>query len=169
MLIHWWANRWWEYKNLSARRFCSNLPSKHSFTNLLTRFIALHAFWLCCFYKLTFSLFFQAVLASSDAFRSVEDDFCHLQDTRTKLKSPQEEEQFEILIEQLRSRWEEVKRKIDELHPRVQVMAENFSEYKEKLQSLVHWVEEAEQTCAALERVQDYNEFQPLMQSFQVL
>ena len=48
-------------------------------------------------------------------------------------------------------------------------MAENFSEYKEKLQSLVHWVEEAEQTCAALECVQDYNEFQPLMQTFQVL
>ena len=120
-------------------------------------------------YKLTLSLFFQAVLASSGAFRSVEDDFCHLQDTRTKLKSPQEEEQFEILIQQLRSRWEEVKRKIEELHPRVQVMAENFSEYKEKLQSLVHWVEEAEQTCAALECVQDHNEFKPLMQTFQVL
>lgn len=72
-------------------------------------------------------------------------------------------------MQQLRSRWEEVKRKIEELHPRVQVMAENFSEYKEKLQSLVHWVEEAEQTCDALERVQDYNEFQPLMQTFQVL
>lgn len=114
-------------------------------------------------------LFVQAVLASSDAFRSVEDDFCNLQDTMTKLKSPQEEEQFEIVIQQLRSKWEEVKRKIEELHPRVQVMAENFSEYKEKLQSLVHWVEEAEQTCDALERVQDYNEFHPLMQKFQVL
>jgi len=85
------------------------------------------------------------------------------------LTSPQEEEQFETVMQQLRSRWEEVKRKIEELHPRVQVMAENFSEYKEKLQSLVHWVEEAEQTCDALERVQDYNEFQPLMQTFQVL
>lgn len=114
-------------------------------------------------------LFVQAVLASSDAFRSVEDDFCNLQDTMTKLKSPQEEEQFEIVIQQLRSKWEEVKRKIEELHPRVQVMAENFSEYKEKLQSLDHWVEEAEQTCDALERVQDYNEFHPLMQKFQVL
>lgn len=114
-------------------------------------------------------LFVQAVLASSDAFRSVEDDFCNLQDTMTKLKSPREEEQFEIVIQQLRSKWEEVKRKIEELHPRVQVMAENFSEYKEKLQSLVHWVEEAEQTCDALERVQDYNEFHPLMQKFQVL
>lgn len=114
-------------------------------------------------------LFVQAVLASSDAFSSVEDDFCNLQDTMTKLKSPQEEEQFEIVIQQLRSKWEEVKRKIEELHPRVQVMAENFSEYKEKLQSLVHWVEEAEQTCDALERVQDYNEFHPLMQKFQVL
>lgn len=108
-------------------------------------------------------------MASSDAFRSVEDDFCNLQDTMTKLKSPREEEQFEIVIQQLRSKWEEVKRKIEELHPRVQVMAENFSEYKEKLQSLVHWVEEAEQTCDALERVQDYNEFHPLMQKFQVL
>ena len=48
-------------------------------------------------------------------------------------------------------------------------MAENFSEYKEKLQSLVHWVEEAEQVCTALERVDDYNEFQPLMETFQVL
>ena len=114
-------------------------------------------------------LFVQAVLASSDAFRSVEDDFCNLQDTRAKLKSPQEEEQFEIVMQQLRSRWEEVKCKIEELHPRVQVMAENFSEYKDKLQSLVQWVEEAEQTCDALERVQDYNEFQPLMQTFQVL
>lgn len=114
-------------------------------------------------------LFVQAVLASSVAFRSVEDDFCNLQDTMTNLKSPQEEEQFEIVIQQLRSKWEEVKRKIEELHPRVQVMAENFSEYKEKLQSLVHWVEEAEQTCDALERVQDYNEFHPLMQKFQVL
>ena len=108
-------------------------------------------------------------MASSDAFSSVEEDFCNLQDTRTKLKSPQDEEQFEIVMQQLRSRWEEVKRKIEELHPRVQVMAENFSEYKEKLQSLVHWVEEAEQTCDSLGRVQDYNEFQPLMQTFQVL
>ena len=114
-------------------------------------------------------LFVQAVLASSDAFSSVEEDFCNLQDTRTKLKSPQDEEQFEIVMQQLRSRWVEVKRKIEELHPRVQVMAENFSEYKEKLQSLVHWVEEAEQTCDSLGRVQDYNEFQPLMQTFQVL
>lgn len=114
-------------------------------------------------------MFIQSVLASSDAFRSVEDDFCNLQDTRTKLKSPQEEEQFEIVMQQLQLRWEEVKRKIEELHPRVQVMAENFSEYKEKLQSLVHWVEEAEQTCNALEHVQDCNEFQPLMQTFQVL
>lgn len=72
-------------------------------------------------------------------------------------------------MQQLRSRWEEVKRKIEELHPRVQVMAENFSEYKEKLQSLVHWAEEAEQTCDVLERVQNYNEFQLLMQTFQVL
>ena len=114
-------------------------------------------------------LFIQGVLASSDAFRRVEDDFSNLQETKTKLTSPQEEEQFETVMQQLRSRWEEVKRKIEELHPRVQVMAENFSEYKEKLQSLVHWVEEAEQTCDALERVQDYNEFQPLMQTFQVL
>ena len=48
-------------------------------------------------------------------------------------------------------------------------MAENFSEYKEKLQSLVHWVGEAEQICDALGRVEDHNEFQPLMQTFQVL
>jgi len=111
----------------------------------------------------------QAVLSSPDAFRSVEDDFCILQQTKTKLTSPQEEEQFEAAVEQLRSRWEEVKRKIEELHPRVQGMAGNFSEYKEKLQSLVNWVEEAEQVCNALERVDDYNEFLPLMQTFQVM
>lgn len=114
-------------------------------------------------------LFQQRVLASPDAFRSVEDDLCNLQETKTKLKSPKEEEQFDIVMQQLRARWEEVKHKIEELHPRVQVMAENFSEYKEKLQSLAHWVEEVEQTCDALERVEDYNEFQPLMQTFQVL
>ena len=109
------------------------------------------------------------MLASPDAFRSVEDDFTNLQETKTKLKSPKEKEQFEAVMQELRRRWEEVKRKIEELHPRVQVMAENFSEYKEKLQSLTHWVEEVEQTCDALERVEDYNEFQPLMQTFQVL
>ena len=118
---------------------------------------------------LSLFLFLQRMLASPDAFRSVEDDFCNLQETKTKLKSPKQEEQFDAVIQQLRSRWEEVKRKIDELHPRVQVMAENFSEYKEKLQSLAHWVQGVEQTCDALERVEDYNEFQPLMQTFQVL
>ena len=114
-------------------------------------------------------MFVQADLASPDAFRSVEDDFCNLQETQTKLNSPQDEEHFDTVIQQLRLRWEEVKRKIEELHPRVQVMAENFSEYKEKLQSLVHWVGEAEQICDALGRVEDHNEFQPLMQTFQVL
>lgn len=114
-------------------------------------------------------LFVQAVLASPDDFRGVEDDFCSLQETQTKLKSPHEEEQFDIVMQQLRSRWEDVKGKIEELHPRVQIVAENFSEYKEKLQSLVYWVEEAEQICDALGHVEDYNEFQPLMQAFQVL
>ena len=114
-------------------------------------------------------LFVQAVLASPDAFRGIEDDFCSLQETQAKLKSPQEEEQFDIVMQQLRSRWEVVKGKIMELHPRVQIVAENFCEYKEKLQSLVHWVEEAEQICYALGHVENFNEFQPLMQAFQVL
>ena len=113
-------------------------------------------------------LFVQAVLASPDAFRGVEDDFCSLQETQAKLKSPQEEE-FDIVMQQLRSRWEDVKGKIVELHPRVQIVAENFCEYKEKLHSLVHWVEEAEQICYALGHVENFNEFQPLMQAFQVL
>lgn len=108
------------------------------------------------------------MLASPDVFRSMEDDFHNLQETKSKLNSPQEEEQFDAVMQQLRSRWEEVQRKIEELHPWVQVMAENYSEYKEKLQSLTDWVERVEQACDALERVEDYNEFQPLMQTFQV-
>ena len=108
------------------------------------------------------------MLASPDVFRSMEDDFHNLQETKSKLNSPQEEEQFDAVMQQLRSRWEEVQRKIEELHSWVQVMAENYSEYKEKLQSLTDWVERVEQACDALERVEDYNEFQPLMQTFQV-
>ena len=108
------------------------------------------------------------MLASPDVFRSIEDDFHNLLETKSKLNSPQEEEQFDAVMQQLRSRWEEVQRKIEELHPWVQVMAENYSEYKEKLQSLTDWVERVEQACDALERVEDYNEFQPLMQTFQV-
>lgn len=85
------------------------------------------------------------------------------------MQSPHEEEQFEIAIQQLRAKWDDVKAKIEEFHPRMQVMAENFSNYKDKLHSLAQWVQEAEQACDALDKVQDYNEFQPLMEKFQVL
>ncbi|KAJ7337132.1 hypothetical protein OS493_009986 [Desmophyllum pertusum] len=67
-------------------------------------------------YMRTFMSDNQRVLASPDAFHSVEDDFLNLQETKSKLKSRQEEEQFEIVMQELPSRWEEVQRKIEELH-----------------------------------------------------
>ena len=109
------------------------------------------------------------MLASPGPFNNVEEDFRNLQETKSKLNSPHEEEKFEVIMQGLRTRWEAVKAKIAELHPRMQIMAENFSDYKDKLSSLALWVQEVEQTCEALERVQDYNEFQPLMEKFQVL
>ena len=109
------------------------------------------------------------MLASPDPFNGIEEDFRNLQETKSKLNSPHEEEKFEIIMQGLRSRWEEVKSKITELHPRMQIMAENFSDYKDKLNSLTLWVQKVDQTCEALDCVQDYNEFQPLMEKFQVL
>lgn len=61
-----------------------------------------------------------------------------------------------------------MKAKIAELQSRMQVTAENFSDFKDKLHSLVNWVEEVEQTCEGLGQVRGYNEFQPLMEKFQV-
>ena len=113
-------------------------------------------------------MFVQRVLANPDAFNSVEKDFLDLQETKTKIQSPQEEEQFETAIQELRTRWEQVKGKIEELHPRMQIMAENFTDYKDKLDSLAHWVQQIEQTCSALGNVQDCSDFQPLRENFEV-
>lgn len=115
-----------------------------------------------------FLSFFQRVLSSRDAFRSIEEDFDNLQKTKSKVNSPEEEEQFEDAVKQLRSKWEVVQGKIKELHPKVQIMADAYSEYKERLMLLKEWVEKLEDACEALERVEDYNEFQPLMETFQV-
>ena len=113
-------------------------------------------------------MFVQRVLANPDAFNSVEKDFLDLQETKTKIQSPQEEEQFETAIQELRTRWEQVKGKIEELHPRMQIMAENFTDYKDKLDSLAHWVQQIEQTCSVLDNVQDCSEFHPLRENFEV-
>ena len=113
-------------------------------------------------------LFSQRVLGNPDTINSIDEDFRNLQDAKSKLHLPQEEEQLETAVRELRTRWDEVKNKIDELHPKMQIMAENFSDYKDKLQSLAHWVQDVEKTCDALDKVQDYNEFQPLMENFQV-
>ena len=108
------------------------------------------------------------MLGNPDAINSIEDDFCNLQEAKSQLQLPHEEEQLETAVRELRTRWDEVKTKIDELHPKMQIMAENFSDYKDKLQSLAQWVQDVEKTCDALDKVQDYNEFQPLMENFQV-
>ena len=73
-----------------------------------------------------------------------------------------------MVVQELRTRWEELKAKIAELQSQMQLTAENFSDFKDKLHSLVNWVEEVEQTCEGLGRVRGYNEFQPLMKKFQV-
>ena len=73
-----------------------------------------------------------------------------------------------MVVQELRARWEELTAKIAELQSRIQLTAENFSDFKDKLHSLVNWVEEVEQTCEGLGRVRGYNEFQPLMKKFQV-
>lgn len=108
------------------------------------------------------------MLSSPEAFRRIEEDFDNLQETKSKVKSPQEEEQFEAIMQQLRSSWEDVQGKIKELHPKVQVMADAYSEYKENLRLLTNWVDKVEEACEALECVEDYSEFQPLMEKFQV-
>lgn len=111
---------------------------------------------------------FQRVLSSPEAFRRIEEDFDNLQETKSKVKSPQEEEQFEAIMQKLRSSWEDVQGKIKEMHPKVQVMADAYSEYKENLRLLTDWVDKVEEACEALECVEDYSEFQPLMEKFQV-
>ena len=73
-----------------------------------------------------------------------------------------------MVVQELGARWEELKAKIAELQSRMQLTAENFSDFKDRLHSLVNWVEEVEQTCDSLGRVQGYNEFQPLMEKYQV-
>lgn len=113
-------------------------------------------------------LFSQRVLGNPDAINSIEEDFSNLQEAKSKLQTPHEEEQLETAVRELRTRYDEVKTKIDDLHPKMQIMAESFSDYKDKLQSLARWVQDVEKTCDSLDRVQDYNEFQPLMENFQV-
>lgn len=108
------------------------------------------------------------MLANPNAIQNVEEDFLKLQESKATLQSPSDEELFEDAVEQLRARWHEVKGKIAELQPRMQIMMENFSDYKEKLRSVVVWVQRLEKLCQALDNVQDYIEFQPLMENFQV-
>lgn len=127
------------------------------------------AFYDYCSWKIQFLLFslFQRALASPDPFNAIEENFRHLQEAKSKL-SLADEEKVEVVVQELRTRWEELKAKIAELQSRMQLTAENFSDFKDKLHSLVNWVEEVEQTCEGLGRVQGYNEFQPLMKKFQV-
>ena len=127
------------------------------------------AFYDYCGWKIQFLLFslFQRALASPDPFNAIEENFRHLQEAKSKL-SLADEEKVEVVVQELRTRWEELKAKIAELQSRMQLTAENFSDFKDKLHSLVNWVEEVEQTCEGLGRVQGYNEFQPLMKKFQV-
>ena len=127
------------------------------------------AFYDYCGWKIQFLLFslFQRALASPDPFNAIEENFRHLQEAKSKL-SLADEEKVEVVVQELRARWEELKAKIAELQSRIQLTAENFSDFKDKLHSLVNWVEEVEQTCEGLGRVRGYNEFQPLMKKFQV-
>lgn len=127
------------------------------------------AFYDYCGWKIQFLLFslFQRALASPDPFNAIEENFRHLQEAKSKL-SLADEEKVEVVVQELRTRWEELKAKIAELQSQMQLTAENFSDFKDKLHSLVNWVEEVEQTCEGLGRVQGYNEFQPLMKKFQV-
>lgn len=108
------------------------------------------------------------MLANPDAIQTVEEDFLKLQERKATLQSPSDKELFENAIEQLRARWQEVKGKIEEFQPRMQIVMENFSDYAEKLRSVVVWVQRLEKLCQALDNVQDYIEFQPLMENFQV-
>ena len=119
--------------------------------------------------KFIFTIFslFQRALASPDPFNAIEGNFRHLQEAKSKL-SLADEEKVEVVVQELRTRWEELKAKIAELQSQMQLTAENFSDFKDKLHSLVNWVEEVEQTCEGLGRVRGYNEFQPLMEKFQV-
>ena len=119
--------------------------------------------------KFIFTIFslFQRALASPDPFNAIEENFRHLQEAKSKL-SLADEEKVEVVVQELRTRWEELKAKIAELQSQMQLTAENFSDFKDKLHSLVNWVEEVEQTCEGLGRVQGYNEFQSLMKKFQV-
>ena len=119
--------------------------------------------------KFSFTLFslFQRALASPDPFNAIEENFRHLQEAKSKL-SLADEEKVEVVVQELRARWEELKAKIADLQSRMQLTAENFSDFKDKLHSLVNWMEEVEKTCEGLGRVQGYNEFQPLMEKFQV-
>ena len=112
--------------------------------------------------------FIQRVLANPSLFKSIEEDFLKLQESRAHLQSPNDGDLFETSIEQLIGRWQGVKHNIEELHPRIQIMADNFSDYKDKLQLLVHWVQGLNKVCRGLDNVQDYLEFQPLMENFQV-
>ena len=112
--------------------------------------------------------FIQRVLANPSLFKSVEEDFLKLQESRAHLQSPNDGDPFETSIEQLIGRWQGVKHNIEELHPRMQIVADNFSDYKDKLQLLVHWVQGLNKVCRGLDNVQDYLEFQPLMENFQV-
>lgn len=127
------------------------------------------AFYDYCGWKIQFLLFslFQRALASPDPFNAIEENFRHLQEAKSKL-SLADEEKVEVVVQELRARWEELKAKIAELQSRIELTAENFSDFKDKLHSLVNWVEEVEQTCEGLGRVRGYNEFQPLMKKFQV-
>ena len=127
------------------------------------------AFYDYCSWKIQFLLFslFQRALASPDPFNAIEENFRHLQEAKSKL-SLADEEKVEVVVQELRTRWEELKAKIAELQSQMQLTAENFSDFKDKLHSLVNWVEEVEQTCEGLGRVRGYNEFQPLMEKFQV-
>lgn len=125
------------------------------------------AFYDYCGWKIQFLLFslFQRALASPDPFNAIEENFRHLQEAKSKLSLADEEK---VEVQELRTRWEELKAKIAELQSQMQLTAENFSDFKDKLHSLVNWVEEVEQTCEGLGRVRGYNEFQPLMEKFQV-
>ena len=127
------------------------------------------AFYDYCGWKIQFLLFslFQRALASPDPFNAIEENFRHLQEAKSKL-SLADEEKVEVVVQELRTRWEELKAKVAELQSQMQLTAENFSDFKDKLHSLVNWVEQVEQTCEGLGRVRGYNEFQPLMEKFQV-
>ena len=123
--------------------------------------------WRVC-HNLLIYLFDQQALACPESFTSTEENFNHLQETKEKLKSTPDEEKFDAAIQELRSKWDDVQEKIHELRPRVKVMAESYSEYEEKLQALLHWLQKTEDTFKALESVADYNEFQPLLESLRV-